>query len=317
MLLHTFLDYSAANKELEPLLFLLISDLFPLIWASAIYISYECCGWSFQIIFYEDRSFQGRSYECSSECSDLHSHFNRCNSIRVESGDWMVYERPNYMGYQYFLRRGEYPDYQRWMGFNDCVRSCCMIPAVSLSRISGATTLPVKKSFPVLKADKYLFCSTKAVTEWWSTSVQSLEARWWSWQMTAPPCMSVSSSVTSTPATWLVTGSSMSIHTTEDASSWFALVNTGGFMSGEAWVLGWDPSDVSLFETINPSNNQFCQLLLFFSWSSWVERLIGWVYQGGSLRTNKKIVVSHSGHSFLCCEWIKCLGKRTRTHKLK
>ncbi|CAB1347017.1 unnamed protein product [Coregonus sp. 'balchen'] len=24
-----------------------------------------------------------------------------CNSIRVESGAWVVYERPNYMGYQY------------------------------------------------------------------------------------------------------------------------------------------------------------------------------------------------------------------------
>ena len=85
----------------------------------------------FQIIFYEDKNFQGRSYECSSDCADLHSHFSRCNSIQVESGHWMVYERPNFMGYQYFLRRGEYPDYQRWMGFNDCIRSCCLIPQVS------------------------------------------------------------------------------------------------------------------------------------------------------------------------------------------
>nr|XP_006636334.1 PREDICTED: gamma-crystallin M2-like isoform X1 [Lepisosteus oculatus]XP_015213892.1 PREDICTED: gamma-crystallin M2-like isoform X2 [Lepisosteus oculatus] len=77
-----------------------------------------------KIIFYEDRNFGGRSYECSSDCADLHSYFSRCNSIRVESGCWMVYERPNYMGYQYFLRRGEYPDYQRWMGFNDSIRSC-------------------------------------------------------------------------------------------------------------------------------------------------------------------------------------------------
>ncbi|XP_058888454.1 gamma-crystallin M2-like isoform X1 [Acipenser ruthenus] len=81
-----------------------------------------------QIIFYEDRNFQGRHYECSSDCADLHSYFSRCNSIRVESGCWMMYERPNYMGYQYFMRRGEYPDYQRWMGFNDCARSCRMIP---------------------------------------------------------------------------------------------------------------------------------------------------------------------------------------------
>ncbi|KAG2459722.1 CRGM2 protein, partial [Polypterus senegalus] len=81
------------------------------------------------IIFYEDRNFQGRYYECSSDCTDLHSYFSRCNSIRVESGCWMVYERPNYMGYhQYFLRRGEYPDYQRWMGYKDCIRSCRMIP---------------------------------------------------------------------------------------------------------------------------------------------------------------------------------------------
>ncbi|XP_058247407.1 gamma-crystallin S-1-like, partial [Hemibagrus wyckioides] len=82
----------------------------------------------FQIIFYEDRNFQGRSYECSSDCADLYSHFSRCNSIQVESGYWMVYERPNFMGYQYYLHRGEYPDYQWWMGFNDCVRSCRMIP---------------------------------------------------------------------------------------------------------------------------------------------------------------------------------------------
>lgn len=87
----------------------------------------------FQIIFYEDRNFQGRSYECSSDCADLYSHFSRCNSIQVESGYWMVYERPNFIGYQYFLPKGEYADYQRWMGFNDCVRSCRMIPQVILN----------------------------------------------------------------------------------------------------------------------------------------------------------------------------------------
>ncbi|XP_075687127.1 gamma-crystallin 1-like, partial [Rhinoderma darwinii] len=82
----------------------------------------------FQIIFYEDRNFQGRSYECSSDCSDLHSFFNRCNSIRVENGNWMLYEHPNYTGHQYFLRRGEYPDFQQWLGFNDSIRSCRIIP---------------------------------------------------------------------------------------------------------------------------------------------------------------------------------------------
>ncbi|XP_044158922.1 gamma-crystallin 1-like isoform X2 [Bufo gargarizans] len=79
---------------------------------------------TFQIIFYEDKNFQGRSYECSSDCSDLSSYFSRCNSIRVESGNWILYEQPNYKGYQYYLRRGEYPDFQQWLGFNDSVRSC-------------------------------------------------------------------------------------------------------------------------------------------------------------------------------------------------
>uniref|UniRef100_A0A8C5R2B3 Beta/gamma crystallin 'Greek key' domain-containing protein n=1 Tax=Leptobrachium leishanense TaxID=445787 RepID=A0A8C5R2B3_9ANUR len=77
-----------------------------------------------KIIFYEDKNFQGRSYECSSDSSDLHTHLEQCNSIRVENGSWMIYECPNYMGYQYYLKKGDYPDYQRWMGFNDCVRSC-------------------------------------------------------------------------------------------------------------------------------------------------------------------------------------------------
>ncbi|XP_072115856.1 gamma-crystallin S-1-like [Mobula birostris] len=83
-------------------------------------------GWN--IIFYEDRNFQGRHYECSSDSADLSPYFSRCNSIRVESDWWVLYERPNYMGYQYVLSRGEYPEYQRWMGFNDCIKSCRSYP---------------------------------------------------------------------------------------------------------------------------------------------------------------------------------------------
>ncbi|XP_034549010.1 gamma-crystallin M2-like isoform X2 [Notolabrus celidotus] len=78
-------------------------------------------GW---ITFYEDKNFQGRSYECDTDCPDMHPHFSRCNSIKVESGCWVLYEKPNYTGYQYVLTRGEYPDYQRWMGYNDTIRSC-------------------------------------------------------------------------------------------------------------------------------------------------------------------------------------------------
>ncbi|KAM9302228.1 gamma-crystallin-3-like [Gastrophryne carolinensis] len=81
-----------------------------------------------KIIFYEDRDFQGRSYECSSECSDLSSYFRRCNSIRVDSGNWILYEHPSYRGHQYFLHRGDYPNFQQWMGYNDSIRSCRLSP---------------------------------------------------------------------------------------------------------------------------------------------------------------------------------------------
>ncbi|XP_027729547.1 gamma-crystallin D-like isoform X1 [Vombatus ursinus] len=81
-----------------------------------------------KITFYEDRGFQGRCYECSSDYPNLQAYFSRCNSIRVDSGCWMIYEHPNYSGHQYYLRRGEYPDYQQWMGLNDTIRSCCLIP---------------------------------------------------------------------------------------------------------------------------------------------------------------------------------------------
>ncbi|XP_036885740.1 gamma-crystallin D isoform X2 [Sturnira hondurensis] len=81
-----------------------------------------------KITFYEDSGFQGRHYECSSDHPNLQPYFSRCNSVRVDSGCWMLYERPNYQGHQYFLRRGDYPDYQQWMGLSDSVRSCRLIP---------------------------------------------------------------------------------------------------------------------------------------------------------------------------------------------
>lgn len=84
-----------------------------------------------QIVFFEDKNFQGRRYECDSDCSDFHTYLSRCNSIRVENSAWVVYERPNYMGNQYVLTRGEYPEYPRWMGLNDHLSSCKMIRFVS------------------------------------------------------------------------------------------------------------------------------------------------------------------------------------------
>uniref|UniRef100_A0A4W5PTW0 Beta/gamma crystallin 'Greek key' domain-containing protein n=1 Tax=Hucho hucho TaxID=62062 RepID=A0A4W5PTW0_9TELE len=84
-----------------------------------------------KIIFYEDKNFQGRSYETSNDCAEVTSYLSRCNSCRVESGCFMVYERPNFMGHQMMVRRGEYPDNQRLMGMtmSDCIRSCRNIPS--------------------------------------------------------------------------------------------------------------------------------------------------------------------------------------------
>ncbi|XP_071370104.1 gamma-crystallin S-1-like [Centroberyx affinis] len=87
----------------------------------------------FQITFYEDKNYKGRCFECNNDSSDMHTYFSRCNSAKVEGGFWVIYEKPNYMGYQYVLTPGEYPDYQRWLGFNDTIGSCRMIKNVGNS----------------------------------------------------------------------------------------------------------------------------------------------------------------------------------------
>ncbi|XP_040004191.1 gamma-crystallin M3-like isoform X2 [Xiphias gladius] len=81
-----------------------------------------------RIIFYEDRNFQGRSFETSTDCPELTSYLSKCQSCRVESGCFMVYDRPNYMGNQHFMRRGEYADNLNLVGLSDCIRSCRTIP---------------------------------------------------------------------------------------------------------------------------------------------------------------------------------------------
>ncbi|XP_028254413.1 gamma-crystallin M3-like [Parambassis ranga] len=81
-----------------------------------------------KIIFYEEKNFRGRSYECSSDCSEITSHLSRCNSCRVESGIFMVYDQPNFLGQQYLLTKGEYPEYLSTLGFSDCIQSCHFVP---------------------------------------------------------------------------------------------------------------------------------------------------------------------------------------------
>lgn len=88
-----------------------------------------------QITFYEEKKFQGRCYNCSSDCADLQSYFNRCSSIRVESGVWVLYERTNYKGFQYILCPGEYSDNQQWMAFSDSIKSCRTVKNVRYSNV--------------------------------------------------------------------------------------------------------------------------------------------------------------------------------------
>ncbi|XP_047457323.1 gamma-crystallin S-1-like [Mugil cephalus] len=83
-----------------------------------------------KIVFYEDRDFQGKSYDCKGDSVDLQGFIHRCNSVKVEGGWWVLYERNNFMGYQYVIGPGEYNNYCHWMGFNDCVRSCRIIKNV-------------------------------------------------------------------------------------------------------------------------------------------------------------------------------------------
>uniref|UniRef100_A0A8D2J9K3 Crystallin gamma S n=1 Tax=Varanus komodoensis TaxID=61221 RepID=A0A8D2J9K3_VARKO len=77
------------------------------------------------------KNFQGRRYESDRDCLDFHTDLSRCNSIRVEGGAWVVYERPNFAGNMYVLTHGEYPEYQRWMGLNDRVSSCKSIQTLN------------------------------------------------------------------------------------------------------------------------------------------------------------------------------------------
>ncbi|KAK6309975.1 gamma-crystallin M2-like [Coregonus clupeaformis] len=83
-----------------------------------------------KIIFYEDKNYGGRHFECSGDCTDMLGLLSRCNSIKVTCGCFMIFEKPNYTGHQYYLCRGEYPDYHRWMGINDNINSCHIISLV-------------------------------------------------------------------------------------------------------------------------------------------------------------------------------------------
>lgn len=82
-------------------------------------------------------------------------YVNRCNSISVEVGWFMVYEQPHYKGQQYLLQKGDYPEYDCWMGKNDSVCSCQVIPMVMCFTLCFLTICLPKWE----KVDRHTFLS--------------------------------------------------------------------------------------------------------------------------------------------------------------
>lgn len=199
-----------------------------------------------QIIFYEDKNFQGQSHECDNDCSDLHTYFPRCNSIRVEGGFWVVYERPNYMGYQYVLSPGEYPDYQYWLGINDSIRSCRIIRNVGdyvcewCIINSQYNTETNNADIPILS---FVPSRWGIHGSWKFGKSQTLKVSRWRWQTTCLPSPRTGKATMSTLARCSKEpGSSLSTQTTGGASTCLRGANTGGTLSGGACSPALDPS---------------------------------------------------------------------------
>ncbi|KAL3055962.1 hypothetical protein OYC64_018630 [Pagothenia borchgrevinki] len=129
------------------------------------------------IVFYEDRDFHGKSYVCKGNSADLQGFIRRCNSVKVEAGWWVLYERNSFMGYQYVIGPGEYNDYRHWMGFNDCVRSCKII-----NNVKGTCKLRVFDRPNFEGHSLELTENTKSIQEkWLRHQVQSCKVLEGSW----------------------------------------------------------------------------------------------------------------------------------------
>ncbi|XP_073330468.1 gamma-crystallin-2-like [Pagrus major] len=78
-----------------------------------------------KILFYEERDFQGKSYECNCDSADLQHYIRRCNSFKVERGWWVLYEYKNHTGRQILLGPGEFRDIES--GFDFLFESCRVV----------------------------------------------------------------------------------------------------------------------------------------------------------------------------------------------
>lgn len=201
-----------------------------------------CFVW--QIVLYEDRNFQGRSYECKGDTSDLHTFFGRCNSARVNGGCWVLYERPNYMGYQYILAPGEYPDYHHWIGFNDCVRSCRLVRHVS-SMAPHVITLNCSQyvNSVVGCVNNNMICipfRSLDISSWKSLKGPILMAKCGKLQKAPRPFRNASSAKRSIPArSSKVPVCSLSMQTTMAVSTSLRRERTAATLNGGPWLPTW------------------------------------------------------------------------------
>ncbi|XP_023262100.1 gamma-crystallin M2-like, partial [Seriola lalandi dorsalis] len=86
-------------------------------------------GKSWKIRFYDKQDFGGQAAECVDDCPSIYDTFKlrEFHSCVVMDGAWVLYEQPNYQGHQYFLERGEYPNYTDWGATSPAVGSFRMI----------------------------------------------------------------------------------------------------------------------------------------------------------------------------------------------
>uniref|UniRef100_A0A674P230 Beta-crystallin B3 n=1 Tax=Takifugu rubripes TaxID=31033 RepID=A0A674P230_TAKRU len=73
-----------------------------------------------QLAIFEFENFRGKKVQLSGECKDVLEKAQRVGSVIVESGPWVGFEHPGYVGEQYVLEKGEYP---RWSTWTNCQRN--------------------------------------------------------------------------------------------------------------------------------------------------------------------------------------------------
>ncbi|XP_064868511.1 gamma-crystallin N-like [Oncorhynchus nerka] len=73
-------------------------------------------GSSGRVTLFEQRNFAGRRLDLSADCQKLSDkNFpERCNSVQVENGAWVVYQEPNYRGPHYVLEKRDYNNASDW-----------------------------------------------------------------------------------------------------------------------------------------------------------------------------------------------------------